>query len=76
MVIYGKLRSEQVAEEKLKCREIAREIVQSQVTDRQLWLIMYNLAIELENVEDMKMATDFIKEYKGHELFLSLQNEE
>lgn len=76
MAVYGKLKSEEVAEQALQCRRIAKEIVNMQVTDRQIWLIMYNLAIELENVDDMKMATDFIKEFKGSELFLSLQTGE
>lgn len=69
--VFGKLRSEELAEQSLKCRRLVNDIVNVGVTDHQIWIIMYNLALELENNDDMKMATDFIKEYKGSTLFLS-----
>ena len=74
--VYGSTKSETLAEENLRCRMIAKEIINLQLTDRSIWMIMYNLALELENNEDMKMAADFIKEYKGHELFVSALAEE
>jgi len=71
MTLYGKMESEEVAEQNLQCRQIVREITNFGVSQRQIWYIMYLLSLELENVEDLKMATDFIKDYKGAELFLT-----
>jgi len=76
MTLYGKLDSETVAEQNLQCRQIVREITNFGVTQRQIWYIMYLLALELENVEDLQMATDFIKEFKGSELFLTSRADE
>ena len=75
MSLYGELSSEKLAEESLQARQIVSEIMNFGVTQRQIWLIMYNLALELENVEDMQEAAAFIKQYKGSELFLSAKSE-
>lgn len=71
MTLYGKLDSETVAEQNLQCRQIVKEITNFGVTQRQIWYIMYLLALELENVEELQMATDFIKEFKGADIFLT-----
>ena len=73
--LYGKFQSEEVAEQNIQCRQIVREIMNFGVSQRQIWFIMYLLALELENVDDLKMASDFIKEYKGSEIFLTKAGE-
>jgi hypothetical protein len=72
---YGELRSEKLAEENRIAREIVKEINNFGINERQRWLIMYLLSMELENVEDLKKVTSFIKENKGENIFL-MTNEE
>lgn len=69
--LYGKLPSEKMAEENKVAREIVREISNFGVSDRQRWMIMYLLSLELENVNDMRAISSYIKEKKGHDLFVS-----
>lgn len=69
--IYGQLNSEKLAEESKVAHQIVSEINNFQISDRQRWLIMYYLALESENVDEMKQITDFIKELKGDNLFIS-----
>jgi hypothetical protein len=68
---YGQLQSEKMAEESKTARQIVREIDHFGINDRQRWLIIYYLAMELENVDEMKEVTGFIKEFKGDSLFIS-----
>lgn len=72
-VFYGQLRSEKVAEENLICRQIAREISLFGISERQRMLVIYLLAMEVENQEVMRSITSTIKELVGKELFLSGQ---
>lgn len=69
--IYGELQSEKLAIDNRAARQIVKEINDFGVSDRQRWLIINCLALELENVEEMKAITSFIKEFKGSELFVS-----
>ena len=41
------------------------------INDRQRWLVIHYLALELENVDEMKELTGFVKETKGSDLFIS-----
>lgn len=59
--LYGKVASETAAEENLVCRQIVREISQFGVTQRQLKLVIYLLALELENNQLMLDITSVIK---------------
>jgi hypothetical protein len=70
-ITYGQLSSEKMAEESQVAHQIVREIGHFGVNDRQRWLIINSLALELENVEEMKELTGFIKELKGDSLFIS-----
>ena len=67
---YGELQSEKLAEENRIAREIVREINNFGINERQRWLIMYILSMELENVDDLRKMTTFIKETKGDNIFL------
>ena len=73
---YGELKSEQAAEESRVARDIVREIGNFGVSDRQRWLIMYFLALELEKNQDMDAVVAFIIAQKGNELFVSGAEEE
>lgn len=68
---YGQLHSEKLALESKISRQIVSEINQFGINDRQRWLVIYYLALEMENVDEMKELTGFIKELKGDSLFIS-----
>ena len=69
--LYGQVQSEKVALDNTTARKIIQEINHFGVSDRQKWLIIYFLALELENVDEMKSLTSFIKEMKGKDLFIT-----
>lgn len=68
--LYGQAQSEKMAEENQVCRQIVREINNFGVSQRQTLMVMYLLATELENVEQMRALTKLIRELGGSELFL------
>lgn len=68
--LYGQAQSEKFAEENHVCRQIVREINNFGITQRQTMMVMYLLAIELENSEHMKTLTKVIRDLGGDELFL------
>ena len=68
---FGELSSEKLASESQIARQIVREIDHFGINDRQRWLIIYYLSLELENVDEMKEVSSFIKELKGNSLFIS-----
>lgn len=72
---YGELQSEKLAEENRIAREIVKEINNFGINERQRWLIMYILSMELENVDDLKKMTTFIREIKGDNIFLMSSEE-
>lgn len=71
--IYGQLTSEKIAEENHACRQVVRNISEIGFTQRQSLLIIYLMALELENIEYMQVITQTIKETCGQELFLAHQ---
>ncbi len=75
-VRYGQMKSEKVAEENQICRQIVREISLFGITERQRLLVIYLLAMEVEDAERMRAITSLVKEFAGKELFLSGQTEE
>ena len=66
---YGQLGSEKLAKDSQAAREIVKEINHFGINDRQRWLILYYLSLELENVEEMQALTAYIKEVKGSDIF-------
>lgn len=68
---FGQLDSEKLAKDSHVAREIVREIGQFGINDRQRWLIVYYLSMEMENVDEMKELTGFIKHLKGNDLFIT-----
>ena len=68
---YGQLHSEKMAEENKIAREIVREIGNFGINERQRWMIIHMLAMELENIDDLKALTTFIKSRKGENVFLT-----
>ena len=69
--LYGQIQSEKIAEENKAARDIVKEISAFGINERQRWMIIYQLALEFENIDDLREVTAFIKEYKGNEIFLS-----
>lgn len=69
--IFGKLQSEKLVEESKVAHQIVSEINHFQINDRQRWLIIYYLSLELENIDEMKELTGHIKDLKGDSLFVS-----
>lgn len=70
MIHYNQTKSEQVAAENEVCRQIIREISNFGVSQRQVLMIMYLLAMELEDVSRMQALTRLIRELGGDEMFL------
>lgn len=60
--VYGSLRSEKLAEENTQCRNIVKEITDFGISERQKYLIMFYLSLELEDIEKMKSFSNFIKD--------------
>lgn len=69
-VLYGQSQSEKRVEENTVCRQIVREINNFGISQRQTLLLIYLLASELENVEQMRVITKLVRELGGTELFL------
>ena len=69
-VLYGQAQSEKRAEENNVCRQIVREVNNFGISQRQSLMIMYLLASELENVEQMQTLTRTIRDLGGEDLFL------
>lgn len=69
--VYGQLDSEKLAKDSNTARQIVKEINQFEINDRQRWLLIYYLALELENVEEMQAMAAYIKEVKGSDIFIS-----
>lgn len=69
-VLYGEAQSEKRAEENKICRQIVKEINNFGITQRQSLMVMYLLAMELENVEHMRTITRVVRELGGDDLFL------
>ena len=62
MEIYGQTRADKLAEENKVARQIVSEISNFNISDRQRWLIIYYLALELEDIEKMQELAACIKE--------------
>jgi hypothetical protein len=60
--IYGQTKADKLAEENNIARKIVSEISNYGVSDRQRWLIIYYLALEIENVDKMQETCSFLKE--------------
>jgi hypothetical protein len=69
--LYGqRLSSEKIAEENTQCREIVAEISQFGVNQRQRMMIIYLLALELENVDELRAVCDAVREVRN-DIFVS-----
>jgi hypothetical protein len=62
MEIYGQTLADKLAQENQEARQIVSEIANFGISDRQRWLVMYYLALELEDVEKMQELTACMKE--------------
>lgn len=74
--LYGQTQSEKRADENNVCRQIVREVNNFGITQRQTLLLIYLLATELENIEQMKSITKLVRQLGGDELFVSGAPEE
>lgn len=70
-VMYGQTPGERHAQENNVCRQIVREINNFGISQRQSMVLIYLLALELEDVERMRSICRFVRELAGDELFLS-----
>lgn len=71
IVHYGQASSEKTAEENQTCRQIVREVMNFGISQRQQLLLIYLIALELEDVTKMKSITEFMKEVMGNDVFLT-----
>ena len=60
--LYGQTNADKLAEENNVTRKIVSEIMNFGISERQEYLIMYYLSLELENVENAQVISNFIKE--------------
>ena len=67
---YGQFQSEKNAAESQAARQIVKDIGNFGINERQRWLIIHQLALELENPHEMREIVGLIKELKS-DLFLS-----
>lgn len=59
---YGKTSAEKLAEENEVARKIVKEINQFGISERQRYLVMYYLSLELEDIEKLRSISLFLKE--------------
>lgn len=60
--LYGQTNADKLAEENNTTRKIVGEILNFGISERQKYLLMYYLSLELENVENAQTISNFIKE--------------
>ena len=72
--LYGKTDAEKLAEEKTIVRQIVTEINRFGISDKQRWLLLYSISLELENFEDSREIAEILK-VKRPELFLTPKSE-
>lgn len=70
-MMYGEMQSEKIAEDNEIARKIVREINHFGINERQRWLIIHSLALELENIEDMKNLVSAVKNIGGDNVSLT-----
>lgn len=58
---YGKTDVEHVADDTLRCRQIVREVISFGVNEQQKLRLIYLLALELENRDNMQQLADLVK---------------
>jgi hypothetical protein len=67
---YGETNSDEKLKKIQVCRDITKKIMDFGVNDDQILMIIKFLSYELENVEKMKLLTDFIKELESDIMFI------
>jgi len=59
---YGKTKAEKLAEENNVARQMVKEINHFGISERQKYLVMYYLSLELEDMEKVKIVSGFLKD--------------
>jgi len=67
---YGETNNDEKLKKIQVCRDITKKIIDFGVNDDQILMIIKFLSYELENVEKMKLITDFIKELDNDIMFV------
>lgn len=67
---FGQTDTEVLAEEKIVCRQIVKEIWNFGVNQRQALFIIYLMAMELDDVDKMQTLTSIIRDLGSQDLFL------
>lgn len=68
---YGEMQTEKVAEDKRIAQKIVDEINKFGISDRQRWMILHLLSLEIEDVQDMRDMVSFIKSKKEKDIFIT-----
>jgi hypothetical protein len=69
--LYGELQTEKITEDKKVAVQIVDEINKFGISDRQRWMVIHLLSLEIEDVQDMKEMVNFIKSKKEKDIFVS-----
>jgi hypothetical protein len=62
MDLYGKTKADKLAEENEVARKILAEMNNFGISERQRYLIMYYLSLELEDVENSRAISELLKD--------------
>jgi hypothetical protein len=62
--VIGKTKLDKIAEENQVCRMIVKEVLNYGLSQRQIYMILYLMSLELENVEHLQDLTAVIREMK------------
>lgn len=69
--LYGELQTEKVAEDKKIAQQIVEEINKFGISDRQRWMILHLLSLEIEDIQEMREMVSFIKSKKEKDIFIT-----
>lgn len=72
----GKFRSEVLAEENFKVRQIVQEILNFGINDRMIILLMFLLSMNIEDNELMQKITEFLRNIKDDVFLLDKADKE
>jgi hypothetical protein len=69
--LFGKLQSDKVTQDRNTAYQIVKEINTFEINNNQRWMIIHLLALEIEDIDEMRELVACINELKGDKLFIS-----
>jgi len=72
---YGKLNSEKLAEDNEKCRQIVVELNKMGLSDNQCTLLIYLLALQIENFENSRDIAELVRTLRKDLFLVEIEEE-